>query len=127
MPLNVSRVQYSNEAENKHSKTQHDVFDNILKAASADPACFDRDVDFLSLLSTDLSVCEPELGSIVKHRSTEEVGFICGEITLICGHRALKFRPFDSAPTESVTCDPNELVVVGDPDLKVGYPARHKN
>ncbi|SFK87439.1 hypothetical protein SAMN04488518_110187 [Pseudovibrio ascidiaceicola] len=126
MPIDLNRAEHSNEVDSQHSTARHDIFEDLLKTASMHTADTTPEVDFLNLLTAGMSFGEPELGSIVKHRSTEEVGFICGETTLICGHRALKFRPFDSSPTESVTCDPDELIVVGDPDLRVGYPQRCK-
>ncbi|MFS8181460.1 hypothetical protein ACMG4P_07840 [Pseudovibrio denitrificans] len=127
MPIDLNRADHSNEVESKHSTARQDVFDELLKSATAHGSETGSDADFLNMFGSDISLCEPELGSIVKHRDTEEVGFVCGETTMLSGLRAFKFRPFDSAPTESVTCDPDELIVVGDPKLRVGYPVHCKN
>ncbi|GHB33587.1 hypothetical protein GCM10007094_22910 [Pseudovibrio japonicus] len=127
MPIDINRDDHSDKVKSRHAAARQDVFDSLLKAATAHLDDRNAEVDFLNMFNSDLVLCEPELGSIVKHRDTEEVGFVCGEVTMLSGLRALKFRPFDSSPTESVTCDPSELIVIGDPKLRVGYPVHCEN
>ncbi len=110
----------------KRRTIRTDVFTEILRTANLTSTQSVPHSNFLDYLSADSGEYEPDLGSIVKHKITEEVGFVCGETTLICGQRALKFRTFDSAPTESVACIPADLTVVGDPELRVGYSVNTK-
>lgn len=127
MPFEFNRADNSNSAATDHSHARTDIIGDMLKNATACDAEASSGLDFLSLFSADFALSAPVLGSIVKHKPSEEMGYVCGETSLICGHRSLKFRTFDSSPTESVTCTPEDLVVVGDPNLKVTHSGNRES
>ncbi|SDR00446.1 hypothetical protein SAMN04515695_2271 [Pseudovibrio sp. Tun.PSC04-5.I4] len=127
MPFEFNRADNSNSTAANHSHARTDIIGDMLKNATACEADASSDLDFLSLFSADIAQSALVLGSIVKHKPSEEMGYVCGETSLICGHRSLKFRTFDSSPTESVTCTPEDLIVIGDPSLKVTYSGNHES
>ncbi|KZL16829.1 hypothetical protein PsAD2_03302 [Pseudovibrio axinellae] len=121
MTNELNPVESTDDNDTTRAAARLRVVDDLLKTAVSGSAGISTQGHWWNSVSEARHSDQPELGSVVKHNRTDETGFVCGETTLVSGQRTLMFRTFDSAPTESVCCNPEDLVVIGDPALRVSY------